>query len=124
MIIFNYNIIMSFWERVDCELEYLGITRKYLAEKVNINTSLIAKGLQIGSIPSAETAVKIAQVLGVSVEYLVNGTENTKSPSQKETEQNQIRLYRKYHELIEKMENFSEEKQTLVNSLINDLEKI
>ena len=124
MIIFNYNIIMSFWERVDCELEYLGITRKYLAEKVNINTSLIAKGLQIGSIPSAETAVKIAQVLGVSVEYLVNGTETQKSPSQKETEQNQLRLYRRYHNLIEKMESFSEEKQTVVNNLVKDLEKI
>ena len=115
---------MSFWERVDCELDYLGITRKYLAEKVNINTSLIAKGLQIGSIPSAETAVKIAQVLGVSVEYLVNGTENTKSPSQKETEQNQLRLYRKYHNLIEKMESFSEEKQTVVNNLLDNLEKL
>ena len=124
MIIFNYDIVMSFWERVDCELDYLGITRKYLAEKVNINTSLIAKGLQIGSIPSAETAVKIAQVLGVSVEYLVNGTENTKSPSQKETEQNQLRLYRKYHNLIEKMESFSEEKQTVVNNLLDNLEKL
>lgn len=124
MIIFNYNIVMSFWKRVDCELDYLGITRKYLAEKVNINTSLIAKGLQIGSIPSAETAVKIAQVLGVSVEYLVNGTETTKSPSQKEAEQNQLRLYRKYHNLIEKMENFSEDKQTIVNNLIKDLEKL
>ena len=87
-------------------------------------TSLIAKGLQIGSIPSAETAVKIAQVLGVSVEYLVNGTENTKSPSQKETEQNQLRLYRKYHNLIEKMESFSEEKQTVVNNLLDNLEKL
>ena len=124
MIIFNYDIVMSFWKRVDCELDNLGITRKYLAEKVNINTSLIAKGLQIGSIPSAETAVKIAKVLGVSVEYLVNGTENTKSPSQKETEQNQLRLYRKYHNLIEKMESFSEDKQTVVNNLVDNLEKL
>ena len=34
---------------------------------------------------------------------------------QKETEQNQLRLYRKYHNLIEKMESFSEDKQTVVN---------
>lgn len=114
---------MSFWKRVDCELDYLGITRKYLAEKVNINTSLIAKGLQIGSIPSAETAVKIAQVLGVSVEYLVNGTENTKSPSQKETEQNQLRLYRKYHNLIEKCENLDSDKIQLMEQLAENLEK-
>ena len=114
----------NFWERVDKELEFLGKTRKSLAIEVGFNLGNIGKGIQLGSIPSAETAVKIAQVLGVSVEYLVNGTENTKSPSQKETEQNQLRLYRKYHNIIEKMENFSEDKQTLVNNLVNDLEKI
>jgi len=114
----------NFWERVDKELEFLGKTRKSLAIEVGFNLGNIGKGIQLGSIPSAETAVKIAQVLGVSVEYLVNGTESTKSPSQKETEQNQLRLYRKYHNLIEKMENFSEEKQTVVNNLVNDLEKI
>ena len=114
----------NFWERVDKELEFLGKTRKSLAIEVGFNLGNIGKGIQLGSIPSAETAVKIAQVLGVSVEYLVNGTETTKSPSQKETEQNQLRLYRKYHNIIEKMENFSEDKQTLVNNLVNDLEKI
>ena len=111
----------NFWERVDKELEFLGKTRKSLAIEVGFNLGNIGKGIQLGSIPSAETAVKIAQVLGVSVEYLVNGTETTKSPSQKETEQNQLRLYRKYHNIIEKMENFSEDKQTIVNNLINNL---
>ena len=114
----------NFWERVDKELEFLGKTRKSLAIEVGFNLGNIGKGIQLGSIPSAETAVKIAQVLGVSVEYLVNGTENIKSLSQKETEQNQLRLYRKYHNLIKKMENFSEEKQTVVNNLVKDLEKI
>ena len=114
----------NFWERVDKELEFLGKTRKSLAIEVGFNLGNIGKGIQLGSIPSAETAVKIAQVLGVSVEYLVNGTESTKSPSQKETEQNQLRLYRKYHNLIEKMESFSEDKQTVVNNLVDDLEKL
>ena len=114
----------NFWERVDKELEYLGKTRKSLASEVGFNLGNIGKGIQLGSIPSAETAVKIAQVLGVSVEYLVNGTEPVKNPSDKQTEQNQLRLYRKYHELIEKMENFSEQKQTLVKNFINDLEKL
>ena len=114
----------NFWERVVDELDFLGITRTYLATTCNFSLTNIGQGIKLGSTPSAETAVKIAQVLGVSVEYLVNGTENTKSPSQKETEQKQLRLYRKYHNLIEKMERFSEEKQTLVNNLVNDLEKL
>ena len=114
----------NFWERVVDELDFLGITRTYLATTCNFSLTNIGQGIKLGSTPSAETAVKIAQVLGVSVEYLVNGTETSKFPSQKETEQNQLRLYRKYHNLIEKMESFSEDKQTVVNNLVNDLEKL
>ena len=115
---------MNFWERVDDLLDRNDINKKTLAYEAGFDASNITKGIKNNNVPSAETAVKIAQVLGVSVEYLVNGTETTKSPSQKETEQNQLRLYRKYHNLIEKMERFSEEKQTLVNNLVNDLEKL
>ena len=115
---------MNFWERVDDLLDRTGINKKTLAYDAGFDASNITKGIKNNNVPSAETAVKIAKVLGVSVEYLVNGTETTKSPSQKETEQNQLRLYRKYHNLIEKMERFSEEKQTVVNNLVNDLEKI
>ena len=115
---------MNFWERVDDLLDRNDINKKTLAYEAGFDASNITKGIKNNNIPSAETAVKIAQVLGVSVEYLVNGTETTKSPSQKETEQNQLRLYRKYHDLIEKMESFSEEKQTVVNNLVKDLEKI
>ncbi len=115
---------MNFWERVDDLLDRNDINKKTLAYEAGFDASNITKGIKNNNVPSAETAVKIAKVLGVNVEYLVNGTETPKSQSTKETEQNQLRLYRKYHELIEKMENFSEEKQTLVNNLLNDLEKI
>ena len=115
---------MNFWERVDDLLDRNDINKKTLAYEAGFDASNITKGIKNNNVPSVETAVKIAQVLGVSVEYLVNGTETTKSPSQKETEQNQLRLYRKYHNLIEKMESFSEEKQTVVNNLITDLEKL
>ena len=115
---------MNFWERVDDLLDRNDINKKTLAYEAGFDASNITKGIKNNNVPSVETAVKIAQVLGVSVEYLVNGTETSKSPSQKETEQNQLRLYRKYHNLIEKMERFSEDKQTVVNNLVNDLEKI
>jgi transcriptional regulator with XRE-family HTH domain len=116
---------MAFKENLKSELDYKNVKVKELAAETGISRRTIDQYLaSAAKMPSAENAVKIAQVLGVSVEYLVNGTETTKSPSQKETEQNQLRLYRKYHNIIEKMENFSEEKQTLVNNLVNDLEKI
>jgi plasmid maintenance system antidote protein VapI len=115
---------MNFWERVDDLLDRNDINKKTLAYEVGFDASNITKGIKNNNVPSVETAVKIAQVLGVSVEYLVNGTETTKSPSQKETEQNQLRLYRKYHNLIEKMESFSADKQTVVNNLVDNLEKL
>ena len=116
---------MAFKENLKSELDYKNIKVKELAAETGISRRTIDQYLaSAAKMPSAENAVKIAQVLGVSVEYLVNGTETTKSPSQKETEQNQLRLYRKYHNLIEKMENFSEEKQTVVNNLVTDLEKL
>ncbi len=114
---------MGFWKNVVKEIEFSGKTRKELATEVNFPDSYISKGISRNSIPSADLALKIAHALNVSLEYLLE-IENPKSPSAKETEQNQLRLYRKYHNLIEKMESFSEEKQTVVTNLINDLEKV
>ena len=74
---------MSFWDNVAFELDCLGMTNKALAEQVNITASSIGKGVRLGSSPSADTAVKIAKVLGVSVEYLVTGE---KIPKDEESE--------------------------------------
>ena len=49
----------NFWERVDEELEYKGMNRKSLATEVGFNLGNIGKGIQLGSSPSADTAVKI-----------------------------------------------------------------
>lgn len=75
-------------------------------------------------LPSAETAVKIARVLGVSVEYLVNGSEPTKNPTEKQTEQNQLRLYRKYHDLIEKYERLDTDKIKLLEQIADNFNHV
>ena len=67
----------NFWERVVEELDYLGINRTYLATTCNFSLTNIGQGIKLGSTPSAEPAVKIAQVLGVSIEYLVNGVDSS-----------------------------------------------
>ena len=64
---------MNFWENVDAELEFKGINRKTLAQEAGFDASLITKGIKTGSAPSADTAVRIAKILNVSVEYLVTG---------------------------------------------------
>jgi transcriptional regulator with XRE-family HTH domain len=64
----------TFAERLRSEIDYIGLTHKEFAAKAGIKKR--ALDMYIGaqqSMPSADTAVKIAQALGVSVEYLVTG---------------------------------------------------
>jgi transcriptional regulator with XRE-family HTH domain len=67
---------MGFKENLKTELSYSGMLVKELAELSGINKHTIDNYLNVKSrIPSAENAVRIARVLGVSVEYLVTGTD-------------------------------------------------
>jgi len=112
----------DFWLRVDEELEYLGKNRTYLANKCDFSLTNINLGIKRGSTPSADTAVKIAQVLGVSVEYLVNGT-NKSTEKNQENEELQLKLYRKYHNLIAKCEKLPPEQIELLSQVADKLEK-
>ena len=63
----------NFWGRVLELLEWKGISRKELAEKVGISYSSIHNGIKLDSIPSADIALKVAYELNTTVEYLVKG---------------------------------------------------
>lgn len=65
---------MSFGENLHKELEYQDIQIKELSEKTGISRNTLDKYLSgTKSQPNVENAVKIAQALGVTVEYLVLG---------------------------------------------------
>lgn len=64
---------MSFWQNVEVEREYQGLSRKELAFKAKISYANIGIGLERGSIPVADAAFRIAKALGVTVEYLLTG---------------------------------------------------
>ncbi|MDR0512301.1 MAG: helix-turn-helix domain-containing protein [Treponema sp.] len=67
---------MSFSKHLKGELEYRGMLVKELAHATGISKSTLDNYLLTnGTMPSAENAVAIAQVLGVTVEYLVTGKE-------------------------------------------------
>lgn len=70
---FHNLMKMNFWETVDSELEYQNKERKDLAKAAGFDVSNIGKGIKNGGVPLADTAVRIAQFLNVSVEYLVSG---------------------------------------------------
>ena len=65
---------MGFKENLRSELEYNGMMIKELAEKSGIKRQTLDNYLSThNAIPNADIAVKIAQALGTSVEYLITG---------------------------------------------------
>ncbi len=103
----------NFWERVDEELEYKGMNRKTLATEVGFNLGNIGKGIQLGSSPSADTAVKIAKVLNVSVEYLVTGQD-----SSLQKENLDLHRYREYSSFINQLDSLPENQRELIKSIV------
>ena len=78
MILFKYMSVFS--QRLRSEIEYIGLTQKDFAAKAGIKKR--ALDTYIGSqqsISPADIAVKMASVLGLSVEYLVTGKEYRQS---------------------------------------------
>ncbi|GHV76800.1 transcriptional regulator [Spirochaetia bacterium] len=68
---------MGFRENLKEELAYSGLLVKELSAQSGVNKRTIDSYLMDGgSVPSVDAAVKIAAALGVSVEYLVTGSEN------------------------------------------------
>ena len=103
----------NFWERVDEELEYKGMNIKSLASEVGFNLGNIGKGIQLGSSPSADTAVKIAKVLNVSVEYLVTGQD-----SSLQKENLDLHRYREYSSFINQLDSLPENQRELIKSIV------
>jgi transcriptional regulator with XRE-family HTH domain len=73
---------MGFKENLKSELIYSGMLVKELSAKTGIKRHTLDNYLNThNAIPNAVAAVKIAQVLGVSVEYLITGQEGTPGKS-------------------------------------------
>lgn len=65
---------MAFRERLREEIEFKGMLVKEVAAAAGISSSTFLSYIDArGVLPNVETAVRIAQTLGVSVEYLVTG---------------------------------------------------
>ena len=86
----------SFSKRLHSEIEYIGLNRKGFAAKAGIKIRALDSYLgPQQSMPPADTAVKMAAVLGVSVEYLVTGKEHRRSID--------ISKYLQFRELLDDM---------------------
>jgi transcriptional regulator with XRE-family HTH domain len=69
-----FENMTEFSQRLRSEIEYIGLNQKEFAAKTGIKKRTLDTYLRAQqSMPPADTAVKIATALGVSVEYLVTG---------------------------------------------------
>jgi transcriptional regulator with XRE-family HTH domain len=71
-----FKNMTDFSKRLRSEIEYIGLNQKEFAAKLGIKKRTLDSYLGAQqSMPPADTAVKIAAALGLSVEYLVTGKE-------------------------------------------------
>lgn len=82
---------MAFRDRVREEIEYKGMQIKEISAAAGINNNTFLSYIDSrGYLPNVETAVKIAKVLGVSVEYLVTGEDSNLPHDSKYTDIQEI----------------------------------
>lgn len=102
---------MGFKENLKDELIYKDIQTKELASMTGISINTLNHYLvQNGTSPSVENAVKIANALNVSVEYLVTGTTGEK-----------MQFSSKIIHTAEKLSKLSDKDFRFVNKMIDIL---
>ena len=121
---------MGFWQNVDNELAYLGMSRKELAAEAQFDVSYINKGIERNGIPIADTALRIARALHVSLDYLLD-MENPDELEKKtkcsdaglsDDDRKALKAYRKYRTLIEGFEQLPQKGQDIVVQLMESLQ--
>ncbi len=66
---------MDFYDRVKALVKIKNMTIKGLLDSLGINFETYNSQRRFGNLPRTDDSVKIAQSLGVTVEYLVTGRE-------------------------------------------------
>ena len=118
---------MSFWQNVEREIEYKGISRKELAFRANIAYQGIGLGIERESMTRVDTALKIAKVLEVPLEYLIDekdleirpATERFLKKEKTQTEQNDNSFLQKIEDKNQYIEFYKKNRK-----IIDSLEKI
>lgn len=103
----------SIGERIKIKRKELGLTQAELGEKLNISDKAVSKWEQGEGDPSLSIVPDIAKVLGVSLDYLLLGKEETPQFSLDDLDANKRALY-----LIEKDDATNFEKYGYAKSII------
>jgi len=101
----------DFSKRLRSEIEYIGLNRKGFAVRAGIKIRALDSYLgPQQSMPPADTAVKIAAALGVSVEYLVTGKEYRQSVD--------ISKYLQFRDLLDDLAVLPDEILDIIKTMI------
>jgi transcriptional regulator with XRE-family HTH domain len=101
----------DFSQRLRSEIEYIGLNQKEFAAKAGIQKRALDAYLRKQqSMPPADTAVKIASALGVSVEYLVTGKENRQTVA--------VSMYRQFRDILDDLAVLPAEILEIVKAMI------
>lgn len=110
---------MSFGKNLKEAMKVSNLTTKELSVKTGIKESTISSYLKNeGAQPTAEKAVKIAEALNTSVEFLVTGFEKQTPDATFE-----IRNAGKYDEIIKTFEKLPADAQNPIARLVSELSK-
>lgn len=102
---------MAFKDRLREEIEFKGMLVKEVAAAAGISKSTFLSYIDArGVLPNVETAVKIAETLGVSVEYLVTGKDAARP----------TRL-REIQNIVDDLLTFDKEKIAMLRKMIHAL---
>ena len=112
---------MGFWKNVEDELVYRNISRKELASAANFSVNTISTGLKRNGMPEADLALRIARVLNVPLESLLETADSSVSAKALEDIQKQNTLINRYISLIEKLDTLSLDERNAVITIIEKL---
>ncbi len=110
---------MSFSKNLKESMKVSNVTIKELSVKTGISENTISSYLKNeGAEPTAEKAVKIAEALGTSVEFLVTGFEKSNADAEFE-----VHHVGKYEDIIKFFEKLPPEAQEPIARLVSDISK-
>jgi len=70
--------MLDFWLRVKNRLDFFDLSQRDLAQNIDESYNTLQSWINRDRLPNAEQAVKIANALDTSVEFLVTGKLNNK----------------------------------------------
>lgn len=71
---------MALGEKIAARRRELGITQQEFAEQLYVTRQTVSRWEQNTASPDVETVVRIAEILGVTCDYLLRDGENAEEP--------------------------------------------